>query len=61
MCNPADKPEKYAGVLQIEVTPEMIEKAAAVIMFHCGDDYSTKEWSLQVAEAVLEECLSPGS
>lgn len=59
MCNPADKPETNAGVLQIEVTPDAISRVASVLM---GDSHFrlTQVSAASLAEEILYAAASPG-
>ncbi len=41
-----------------EITPEMIEAAAQVIVERCGDDRSTTAWARPIAEDALRAAFT---
>ena len=54
MADPDASADSTKGAPQIEVTPEMIQAVAKVILSQCGDEWATMTW----AERVAEDCLA---
>ena len=50
--------DKITGVPQFEVTPEMIEAVAEVILIRCGNDRATMSWAIPIAEDCLEAAVA---
>lgn len=42
---------------EIEITPQMIEAAAEVILSRAGDEWARIDWATRIAEAALEAAL----
>lgn len=49
--------ENRADVHLVDVTPEMIEACAKVILGRCGDEWTTLGWAMRIAEDCLEAAL----
>jgi hypothetical protein len=47
---------RQAGA-EIEITPEMVEAAATVLLDRCGDEFAGVNWAREIAEDVLSAAI----